>query len=311
MAETPSSTATAGGGDARARPVDARALRHHLLRLHAAAQPPWLHGEVARRMAERLSLIRQRPASVLDWWPGLGASSNALAQACPKARVVGAVPQELAETAQGASGALAARWRRWRGGQRVDERQVEPRSADLLWSNMGLHWSEDPPALMRRWRALIAIDGFLMFSTLGPGTLETLRALYRDAGWGTPMAPLVDMHDLGDMLLAAGFADPVMDQEVVQLVWSDADALLAELRTLGANADPRRHAGLRTPRWRERLGEALAARAAADGRITLAFELVYGHAFCPQPPARVAAETSIALDELRSMVRSRPPRRTP
>ena len=87
------------------------------------------------------------------------------------------------------------------------------------------------------------------------------------------------MHDLGDMLVQAGFADPVMDQET-----SDADlgrrrALLAELRALGGNADPARQPGLRTPRWRSRLGQALQQLHGADGRLRLDFEVVYGHAF--------------------------------
>ena len=143
-----------------------------------------------------------------------------------------------------------------------------------------------------------------MFSTLGPDTLAGLRALYRDAGWGTAHAAFTDMHDLGDMLVAAGFADPVMDQERLTLTWATPEALLGELRTLGANADPARFAGLRTPRWRARLEAALRERATADGRIALDFELVYGHAFNPPPRAKVAGETRVPLEDLRSMARS-------
>jgi malonyl-CoA O-methyltransferase len=107
------------------------------------------------------------------------------------------------------------------------------------------------------------------------------------------------------MLVAAGFADPVMDQEVVRLSWADATAALAELRGLGANADPRRVPGLRTPRWHRRLAEALQALAGADGRPSLSFELVYGHAFKVAPRPRVAERTEVGLDEMRQMVRSR------
>jgi malonyl-CoA O-methyltransferase len=112
------------------------------------------------------------------------------------------------------------------------------------------------------------------------------------------------MHDLGDMLVAAGFADPVMDQERLSLTWATPEALLGELRTLGGNADPARFAGLRTPRWRARLLDALRERAGADGRITLEFELVYGHAFNPPPRAKLTGETHVPLDDLRAMVRS-------
>jgi malonyl-CoA O-methyltransferase len=172
---------------------------------------------------------------------------------------------------------------------------------------MMLHAVADPEAVMQSWRRALAVDGFLMFSTLGPDTLGGLRALYRDAGWGVAHAPFTDMHDLGDMLVAAGFADPVMDQERLTLTWATPDALLGELRTLGGNAAPARFAGLRTPRWRARLHAALRERAAADGRIALEFELVYGHAFNPPPRAKLAGETRVALDDLRAMARS--PRR--
>jgi len=80
--------------------------------------------------------------------------------------------------------------------------------------------------------------------------------------------------------------------------------LLAELRGLGGNADPRRAVGLRTPRWRARLGAALAARGDAAGRVALEFEVVYGHAFRPPPRPRVAAETAVPLEDLRAMARA-------
>jgi malonyl-CoA O-methyltransferase len=150
----------------------------------------------------------------------------------------------------------------------------------------------------------LAVDGFLMFSTLGPGTLSRLQALYRAQGWPPPLAPFVDMHDLGDMLIEAGFADPVMDQETVTLTWSTPEALLAELRQLGGNLALGRHAGLRTPRWRQHLMQTLRDLAGPDGRLGLDFEIVYGHAVKPVPRARVAAETQVPLADLRAMVKS-------
>ena len=140
-----------------------------------------------------------------------------------------------------------------------------------------------------------------MFSTLGPGTLSLLRAIYAAQGWPTPHAPFVDMHDLGDMLLHAGFADPVMDQETLTLNWADGDALLRELHALGANADLDRYPGLRTPRWRRALVEALGM--AGNQRPSLDFEVIYGHAFRPVPSARVTQETRVELQDMRSILR--------
>jgi malonyl-CoA O-methyltransferase len=184
---------------------------------------------------------------------------------------------------------------------------VSPASADLLWANMVLHGVVDPQREMSAWQRALAADGFLMFSALGPGSLRGLVQVYERLGWPSPLAPFVDMHDLGDMLVQAGFADPVMDQEMLTLTWASADALLAELRLLGGNADPHRAAGLRTPRWRAQLLQALATLAGPDGRIALAFELVYGHAFKPRPKLALAAETRVPLDDMRAMVRHRGP----
>ena len=205
------------------------------------------------------------------------------------------------------------RWwspRRWAGPQLawVPPEQVAPGQAELLWANMMLHLVADPAALLQQWQRALAVDGFLMFSTLGPGSLQGLRQAYARLGWPAPHAPFVDMHDLGDMLVHAGFADPVMDQEILTLTWPDADALLRELRALGGNADPARCPGLRTPRWRERLCAALQQLQGPDGRLRLDFEVVYGHAFRAAPKPRVAAQTTVALDDMRAMVRS--PRRT-
>ena len=288
------------------RDVDEIALTRTLARL-AAAPSPWLHREVARRMAERLPVILRTPTSVLQWWGHLGASDEVLARAYPKARCVSVEPDmALAQASRGGEPWWSPR--RWRGAvpAPVAEADVPPGSAQLLWSNMTLHGVADPPALFARWRRALADDGFLMFSTLGPGTLAELRALYRDAGWPAPAAEFVDMHDLGDMLVEAGFADPVMDQERLQLAWADADAALAELRTLGANVDPRRTAGLRTPRWRQRLRDALHARRDEQGRLVLGFEIVYGHGFNAPPRAKVSARTEVALDDFRAMARRRP-----
>jgi malonyl-CoA O-methyltransferase len=184
------------------------------------------------------------------------------------------------------------------------DREVQPGAADLLWANMVLHLRPDPLQQLREWHRALAVDGFLMFSTLGPGSLSGLRRLYRRQGWPAPHAAFVDMHDLGDMLVQAGFADPVMDQEQLTLTWPDADALLGELRSLGGNADPARAPGLRTPRWRRLLGEALESLRGSDGRLRLEFELVYGHAWRVAPKPRVAAQTSVGLDEMRAMVRA-------
>jgi malonyl-CoA O-methyltransferase len=104
------------------------------------------------------------------------------------------------------------------------------------------------------------------------------------------------------MLVEAGFADPVLDQETLTLTWADGEALLAELRQLGGNAAPDRFPGLRTPAWRRRLVTALEARATPEGRIALEFEIAYGHGF-KAPPRLSGGDVAVSLDDMRAMVK--------
>jgi malonyl-CoA O-methyltransferase len=292
------------------RPVQPQALAHIARRLGRADHAPWLHAEVARRMAERLGVVRLQPRAVIDWWSFSGGAQALLRQAYPQAGML-RVEVDDALLERGRRAAPAAWWspRRWAGPALAwaGPQQVDAGSAQLLWSNMMLHLVADPVALLQQWHRALAVDGFLMFSTLGPGSLLGLREAYARQGWPAPYAPFVDMHDLGDMLVRAGFADPVMDQETLTLTWPDAAALLRELRGLGGNAHPGRMPGLRTPRWRQRLCSALQALQGGDGRLRLDFEVVYGHAFRGAPKPRVAPQTTVALEDLRAMARS--PRR--
>lgn len=289
------------------RAVDDIALQRTLARLQRAPEAPWLHAEAARRMGERLALVTLQPRQVIDWWSHLGGGAAVLAAAYPKARILPVEPFAAPQVAQ-------PWWstRRWMGRpEPVAASALVDAQAELLWANMTLHAEVDPLACLRAWHRALAADGFLMFSTLGPGSLASLRRLYGQQGWGAPMAPLVDMHDLGDMLVEAGFADPVMDQETITLTFSKAEQALAELRSIGSNVEPARAAGLRTPRWHRRLLEELerVATRSSAGRVELAFELVYGHAFKPLPRPRMASESSVSLDDMRAMVRGSRTRR--
>ena len=117
------------------------------------------------------------------------------------------------------------------------------------------------------------------------------------------------MHDWGDMLVHAGFAEPVMDMERIVLTYESPERLLAELREMGRNLHPGRFPGLRGRRYRERLLQALAeglASPAEDGRLAVTFEIVYGHAFKPMPRARLAPESSVGLEDMRRMLRRGP-----
>ena len=279
-------------------------------RLARAAQAPWLHGEVARRMAERLPIIRQPPQRWLDWWAHLGGGAQAVRAAYPQAQRTAVEPDDPLRARSAAL--LPPWWSRRRWGAQAEAvllpGGVRPASADMVWANMMLHACADIAAQFASWHRALAADGFVMFSTLGPGTLPELRLLYEHERWGPAFFPFADMHDLGDGLVHAGFADPVMDQELLTLTWSSPQAALQELRALGSNLHAARFAGLRTPRWRKRLVRALERRRDADGRVALSFEIVYGHAVRPRARARVAPVSTVSLHDLRAdLARQRSP----
>ena len=261
-------------------------------------------------MAERLAIIKLKPERLVNWWAYTGAGADVLAAAYPKAQRLEVEP----------SAALMLRsqqihikpwWSVRRGAAKnvavvadanFEQALTEP--AQLVWANMMLHAVIDPPALLARWQRALSTDGFVMFSCLGPGTVRELSALYRRLGWPAPTMNFVDRHDLGDMLVRAGFADPVMDQEILTLSWADAPALLAELKNLGGNVAPDRIKGLRTPRWKRKLEAELEALKGSDGRLSLSFEVAYGHAFKAAPKITMPPRTEVSLASMRQLLRA-------
>ena len=175
----------------------------------------------------------------------------------------------------------------------------------MLWANMALHMAPDPQALIARWHRAIGANGYLMFSCLGPDTLREIHALYRDLKWPAPGHAFTDRHDWGDMLLGAGFAEPVMDMERITLTFADAPRLLQELRDLGINLHPQRFSALRGRQWHADLLQALTERLASpahDGRLALTFEIVYGHAYKPPPRVALGEHSAVSLQDMRAML---------
>lgn len=270
-------------------------------------QSPWLHEEIARRMEDRLQWIVQKPATWLDWEPSRGGlEGHALVQKrYPQAQVF--VHEEAQSRLTVSREALSPAWwnpARWGGGTVQFGMPSEP--VQMLWANMALHMASDPQALISRWHQALAVDGFAMFSCLGPDTVRELRDVYADAGWPQPHHQFTDMHDWGDMLVHAGFAEPVMDMERITLSYSSSEKLLDELRGLGRNLHINRFAGLRTRAWKQQLLDRLFQRwgeKSADGRLSLTFEVVYGHAFKPKPKVKLQTETRVSLDDMRAVLK--------
>jgi malonyl-CoA O-methyltransferase len=272
----------------------------------APALSPWLHEEVGRRMEDRLQWIKRSPQAWADWEPVRGglATHAQIAERYPQARAYAIEPQP--QRAELARERLARPWwKRIAGNAGPQFDPVPPGSVQMLWANMHLHMSADPQVLIRQWHAALAIDGFLMFTCLGPDTLKELRALYALCGWPPPCHEFTDMHDWGDMLVHSGFAEPVMDMERITLAFETPQRLLQELRELGANLHPGRFPALRARGWQHRLHEALAEHLRGpDGKLTLTFEIIYGHAIKPLPRARVGEQSAVDLADMRAMLQA-------
>ena len=256
-------------------------------------------------MEARLQWLVQKPASWAHWEPVRGGwNAQALLQTrYPQAPVylVESNPQHAAMLHR----VLQTPW--WNPLKRLAAKAQVAYPAQpvgMLWANMALHMEADPQALIQQWHAMLAVDGFLMFSCLGPDTLRELRPVYAGLGWPAPSHDFTDMHDWGDMLVHAGFAEPIMDMERITLTYSSAESLLQELRGLGRNLHTQRFPSLRGRGWRNTLSQALEqGLRRPDGRLELTFEVIYGHAFKPRPRLTVSSETRVSLEQMRDSLR--------
>jgi malonyl-CoA O-methyltransferase len=269
---------------------------------------PWLHEEVGSRMADRLPWFREQPASWLHWEPVQGGLEvhRKLRGMLPDAACHVAA-RRLPEALEATREATTRSWNPLQWGRAASPAAATAETrVRMLWANMALHMEPRPQTLLARWHLQIETDGFLMFACLGPDSLKELRALYAAQGWPLPAHAFTDMHDWGDMLVHAGFAEPVMDMERITLSYSSAAALLAELRALGRNLSVQRFGACRSRQWHAAMCEAIESGLprSPDGRLLLTFEIIYGHAFKPVPRVPLASSTSLAVDDMRAMLRA-------
>jgi malonyl-CoA O-methyltransferase len=278
------------------RQFDARAARF--------TRHDWLPREIGRRMVERLELMRVDVQRIADVGCGTGGAFDDLRRRFPEAQWLG-IDLSLGMLRAGPppSGPVARFVRRLRplAQARVcadaERLPLADASIDLVFSNLMLHWHPAPHRVIPEWRRILRVDGLLMFSCFGPDTLKELRRAVTAVEPRSRPMPYVDMHDFGDMLVAAGMATPVMDAEVLTLTFPDARAALREVSALGGNPRHDRWPALWSSRRAHALLDALDARRGPDGRIALSFEVAYGHAWNPQP--RAARTNTVAVDDLR------------
>ena len=265
-----------------------------------------LQHEVCRRMLARLDYIKLEPAAILDAGSGTGNVVPALRARYPHATLF-ALDIALAMVRR--ARARATWWQSVRGRGVVpvcgdiERLPLGAATVGMVWSNLALQWVNDPPGALAEFRRVLAPGGLLMFSTFGPDTLKELRAAYQGTDRYTHVNRFIDMHDLGDMLVHGGFADPVMDMEYVTLTYNDVRALMHDLKAIGAhNVTAGRRQGMTA-----RAAFAAVARnyeaLRRDGRLPATFEVIYGHAWAPQLRTTADGRPIIPIK-----VSTRPPR---
>ena len=285
--------------------LDTRCVRRSFDRASASYdRAAVLEADVRAVLLERLDLTALEPRVVLDAGAGTGQGSRALTRRYPKALVL------AADSSRGML-RIASRRAGWlRPFTRVladaAALPLADASVDLIFSNLMLPWTEQD-AVFAEFRRVLAPRGLLTFTTLGPDTLEEMRSAWARVDAYTRVGRFSDMHDVGDALVRAGLAAPVLDVEHYTLHYRDVDALVSDLRAVGnRNATAGRPRGLTSPRK-------LAAFAAAyeafrrDGRLPATYEVVFGQAWAP---AQIAARPDIGIP-LEAVRRQLPGRRGP
>jgi malonyl-CoA O-methyltransferase len=177
-------------------------------------------------------------------------------------------------------------------------------SVDLILSNLVLPWI-DPDAAFAEFRRVLGPRGLLSFTSLGPDTLRELRTAWAEVDSSSRVHPFIDMHDIGDALVRAGFAAPVLDVERYTLTYTDVRRLAADLKAVGTrNATSDRPRGLTGPRKFGAMQRAYEIHR-RDGRLPATYEVVFGQAWAPAAARRAGGEDRIALSEMQRQLQTR------
>ena len=261
-----------------------------------------LQAQVRDELLHRLEVLRMEPEVVVDLGAGTGQATIALKRRYPGSRVV------AMDIAHGMLLQARKRQTLLRRFDRVvaDAARLPLRDAsvDMLFSSLMLQWCNDPDQVLRECRRVLRPGGVLHFTTLGPDTLVELRKSWQAADPGhAHVNRFIDMHDLGDALLRAGFAEPVLDVERYTLTYDDARGLMRDLKEIGAhNATVGRARGLT---GKSTLARMLAAYEGfrREGKLPATYEVVFAQAWCPSGPIRTKAqppaETAVPISGIR------------
>lgn len=246
-----------------------------------------LQRTVSERLLERLDVIRIKPKCILDLGSGSGAAAVRLAKRYRRARIL---QMDIALNMLKVARRRASRWFSRQSYVQADALALPLASAsvDFVFSSLMLQWIEQPAQLLAELRRCLCPGGLIQLSSFGPDTLQELRDSWAVVDNDIPhVNQFMDMHDIGDALIRAGYADPVMEVEHFHLTYRDGYALMRELKQLGAqNVLAGRRRGLTGRRRLQAMLAAYERYRDTDGRLPATFEVIYGHAWVPQSGAQ-------------------------
>ena len=286
--------------------VDRRAVR----RSFSAASKRYdrfavLQGEVRSRLLERLDLIELAPVNVLDLGCGTGVASQALQRRYPRAQVIAmdaafGMLQQAGEQHSWISKLLRKRFTR----VCADAYRLpfNTASMDLVFSNLMLQWCDPPDAVFAEVRRVLKPGGAFLFASFGPDTLKELRAAWAAVDSHTHVNRFIDMHDIGDAMVRAGLAEPVLDVDRFTLTYPDVMGLMRELKAIGAhNVTVGRRHGL-TGRAALKRMTAVYETQRRDNVLPASYEVVYGQAWGNDRPTALSerriGEVAIPLSKI-------------
>jgi malonyl-CoA O-methyltransferase len=254
-----------------------------------------LQQEVCSRLLQRLDYIRLTPEWILDAGAGTGEAVKALMAKYRKAQLLVLDISERMLAKSAAQGGLLRK--PCPVCADIEQLPLADACIDLVFSSLTLQWCNDLDATFKGIRRIMKPGGLFMFASFGPDTLKELRECWSRVDNAVHVNTFEDMHDVGDALLRTGFADPVMESEIITVNYATVDRLMADLRGIGANvtADGGRR-GLTTKTMLAQLREAYEAYR-RDDVLPASYEIIYGHAW--NIGADSAPQLSVNVDFLK------------
>lgn len=258
-----------------------------------------LQREICDRMLSRLDFIKYAPDFIVDMGSGTGYGTKKLLERYGHAKIIAL---DIALNMHLQACRPVPGWKKWVSLIKrdpidyvtgdIEQLPLQSQSVNMIWSNLALQWCNDLKQSLAECHRIIKPGGLMMFSTFGPDTLYELRKVFKTIDQYQHINRFTDMHDIGDILVHVGFAEPVMDMEYITLTYQDVSSILSDLKAIGAhNVMAGRRKGLTGKGVWQQINDQYEMLRQA-GKLPATYEVVYGHAWKPEPKSAFLKPTT-------------------